>query len=175
MKNKMAKRVLIIGVGNAFRCDDGVGVYVARQLASRSAPGVMVREESGEGASLIEAWQGHSLVFVIDATSSDSRPGTVCRLDACDKTIPTEYFHYSTHAFSLAEAVEMARALRSLPEKLLIYGIEGGCFDAGQTISESVRSAADRVARLIEAEIVDFHSSGHSKASNTAKGGYTHA
>ena len=50
-----------------------------------------------------------------------------------------------THAFGLAETIELARALDRLPARLLVYGIEGACFEAGDELSPPVRAAVDAV------------------------------
>jgi hydrogenase maturation protease len=144
---------LVIGVGNEFRGDDGAGRYVARSLARMAIPRLTVREHSGEGASLMEAWKGFSRIILVDATSCHASPGTICRLDAHDGPIPSEFFHYSTHAFSLAEAVALARAVGALPPRLLVYGIEGKSFTLGQGLSDEVRRAADEVVYRILREI----------------------
>lgn len=150
--------VLVIGVGNEFRNDDGVGRHVALHIGEPALPGVSVRQESGEGAALMEAWEEYSRVFVIDATSSKHPAGTIHRLDAGTNKIPSEFFHYSTHAFSLAEAVELARVLGKLPSRLVIYGIEGASFAAGTELSEIVRRSAGEVVQRIRNEITQLES-----------------
>jgi hydrogenase maturation protease len=62
-------------------------------------------------------------------------------------------FHYSTHAFSVAEAVELARALGELPPKLVLYGIEGKNFDCGIGLSSEVEKATEEIVRRIEDEL----------------------
>src|SRR5712692_1537146 len=107
----MPECILVIGIGNQYRGDDANGILLARRINSLNLPQVRVIEQAGEGAALIDAWEssGASLVILIDAVCSGAEPGTVYRLDVNNKTIPTSFFNYSTHAFSLAEAIELAR------------------------------------------------------------------
>ena len=63
------------------------------------------------------------------------------------------FFHYSTHAFSVAEAIELGRALGKLPPRVILYGIEGKDFAAGETLSPEVASAADEVLGRVREEI----------------------
>ena len=93
----------------------------------------------------MEAWEGAALVLLIDATRSGSPPGTIHRFDAHAEPLPSRFFHYSTHAFSVAEAVELARALDQLPPRLIVYGIEGKNYTAGEGLSPEVEKAADSV------------------------------
>jgi hydrogenase maturation protease len=121
---------------------------------------VTVIEESGEGTNLMEAWTGQDVVFLVDAVRSGATPGTVTRFDAVTDTVPTGYFHYSTHAFSVAEAVELSRSLDLLPQSLIVYGIEGEDFGSGEGLSPAVAASADdvaeRVARILRALGVEF-------------------
>jgi hydrogenase maturation protease len=151
---------LIIGLGNDCRSDDAVGRVVARKLSAESLDGVPVLEESGEGAALIEAWRGADLVILIDAVHCGGKPGTIYRIDAHEKEIPRSFLHYSTHAFSVAEAVELARALGQLPQWLIIYGIEGKNFASGIGLSPKIETAAEETARRVKAELcTSSHSS----------------
>jgi len=140
----------VIGVGNDFRRDDGAGREAARRLAQTD--GVRVMEASGEGAALMEAWRGAERVIVIDAVRSGATPGAIHRLDAREAPLPQDFFHYSTHAFSLAEAVELARALDQLPPSLIVYGIEGKDFSLGEGLSPDVAGAVQEVVRRVEGE-----------------------
>lgn len=143
------KSMLVIGVGNWYRGDDAVGLVVARKLKAMNLPRVLAKEESGEGVALMEAWRGNERVIIVDAASSGSRPGTVHTLNADSTTIPSAFFHYSSHAFSVAEAIELARALKQLPSQLIVYGIEGKNFDAGVGLSQEVESASEEVVRIL--------------------------
>lgn len=145
--------LLVIGLGNAFRSDDGVGRVVARRLRELALPGVTVSEESGEGAALMDAWKDAGAVILVDAVQSGAAPGTIHRLDATDTPVPSRFFHYSTHAFSVAEAVEMARALSQLPPRLILYGIEGRDFTSGEQLSPEVAAAMDELLARVREEI----------------------
>lgn len=144
---------LLIGVGNPYRGDDGVGPWVLRRIKAHAPQNIDVRIASGEGAGLIELWQDVEHAIVVDAVRSGAEAGKVFRFEAHRQEIPTHFFHYSTHAFSLAEAVALARALGQLPKQLTIYGIEGEDFRAGQGLTPRVRDAAERVMTLILRDI----------------------
>ncbi len=102
------QKILIIGIGNEFRNDDGIGLYIVRRLRKLNFQNVTILEKSGEGTELMEAWQNNSRVFLFDAVRSGAKPGTIFRLTAHEEKIPQKFFNYSTHDFSLAEAVELA-------------------------------------------------------------------
>lgn len=151
--SELEKKVLVIGIGNPYRSDDAAGLIAARRIKERVPDYVEVIEESGDGAALMEAWKGSGKVILVDAVSSGQKPGTVYRFDAGAQSIPTKFFHYSTHAFSVAEAVELARELNRLPAQLIVYGIEGKNYESGFELSPEVESSVKEVVNRVIQEI----------------------
>lgn len=137
---------LIIGVGNRFRRDDGAGPEAARRLAEVGFESI---EHSGDGAALIDLFDGRGSVIIVDTAQSGAPPGTVHVFDAAGMPLPSGFFRYSSHAFGVAEAVETARSLGRLPPDLCIYGVEGGNFDFGEGMSDPVKKAVGEVVEAI--------------------------
>jgi hydrogenase maturation protease len=146
---KMGDKALVIGVGNEYRGDDGVGIYIARRLKVKKLPGTIVKIESGEGISLMESWDGASMVSVIDAMNSGDSCGKIYRFDAHKQSITKQFYPNSTHHFGVAEAVELAKALNRLPEYFMIYGIEGESFKEEIGLSPEVERAANVVINMV--------------------------
>ena len=73
--------MLVVGIGNPDRGDDGVGPVIVRRLRGRVPPGTSVRECSGDALALIEDWKGFSSVIVVDAMTQISEPGRIHRLE----------------------------------------------------------------------------------------------
>lgn len=136
--NSPAKQC-VIGIGNEYRQDDALGLLIAREIQQKNLPGLEVHESSGDVAQLMELWHEAHWVLAIDALSSGGTPGTVHRFEAQSKALPTESFCHSTHSLSLPEAIEMARALGELPQKLVVLGIEGEHFGSGQGLSPALQ------------------------------------
>ncbi|NUS54008.1 MAG: hydrogenase maturation protease [Streptomycetaceae bacterium] len=129
---------VIIGVGNDYRGDDAAGLLVARALG-----GV---ENGGDPAELIEAWTGADVAVVIDAAHAHDPPGTIRRHDGFAFTGASQA---STHGLSLADAVELGRALGRLPGRIVVYTIEGGRFGIGDPVSPQVRAAISRCVAAV--------------------------
>jgi hydrogenase maturation protease len=139
----------VIGVGNTYRRDDGVGPAVAERLRGRRDLEVATCEQ--EPSRLLDAWAGADLALVVDAVASGADPGTVHRFDASERPVPSGVFRGSTHAFGVGEAIELARALGRLPGRVLVYGVEGAEFAAGDGLSPAVAAAVEPlVAELVE-------------------------
>ena len=154
----MKKRILIAGIGNSFRSDDKAGLLVC-DLVSDALTGtpfnalIDIKRLSGEGAELMDEWQGYEAVYIADASQIFGNPGKVTRIDASTTPLQQDYFHYSSHNFSLAEAVELARHLDRLPPKLIVFAIEGLNFGFGVELSYEVQVSCMNVARNILNEI----------------------
>lgn len=149
----LKREVVIIGVGNQVRNDDGVGIFIASKLKAKNLPQTRIVFNSGEAASLMESWNGSDTVFLVDAVKSFSSPGQIYRFNAQTASIPKAFFNSSTHNFGTAAAVELARILNRLPRFLIIYGIEGKCFEAGWGLTPEVDKAAKTVVRMLLADI----------------------
>ena len=129
---------MVIGVGNRWAGDDGAGLAVARRLGGR--------ELEGDPSALIDLWAEADDAVVVDAAASGAPPGTIRRFDARSGPLPARCLRSSTHAFGVADAIELARALGRLPARLDVYAIEGERFASGEGLSAAVRRSVEELA-----------------------------
>jgi hydrogenase maturation protease len=151
-----AGRIVVAGLGNPYRRDDGVGVRVAERLRSARLPDVAVLSGANDPWTLIECWEGADLAILVDATRSGSPAGALRRLDAGGEALPPDRPASSTHALGAAETVELARALGRLPARLVLFGIEGASFGVGVGLSPAAAAAVEEAVRRIREEIEAF-------------------
>lgn len=145
-------RPLVIGFGNRLRGDDAAGLAVAERLRGR-LPGATVLASETVPPDLFSWWGPTSRVVLVDAACGVLAPGAVHRFDALEAPLPCELLRVSTHTGGVAEAVELARALASLPRELVVYGIEGAAFEHGAPLSAPVARAVDEVVERVVAEL----------------------
>ena len=150
--------MLVIGVGNALRGDDAAGLEVVRRLRARDEAGeIATHEHEGEVLGLLDIWEGADAVVLVDAIRSGARPGTIHRVDATSAAIPVRLRgSSSTHAVGIGEAIELARALGRLPETVLLIGVEGHRFEAGDRLSEEVEAMVGELADVVLGEAIDL-------------------
>ena len=145
-------RVVVVGVGNPYRGDDGAGPAVAERVRARRPAGVEVVTCEQEASRVIDAIEGCDAAVLVDASASGAAPGTIHRFDASDEAVPARSLRSSTHAFGVGEAVELARALGKLPGVVVVYGVEGQEFAAGEGLSPAVAAAIDPAAEAVLGE-----------------------
>lgn len=145
---------LVVGLGSADRGDDAVGGHVARAVAELADPRVVVLEHE-DPTDLIELWGGHGRVVVVDATCSCAAPGTVQVLSTGAGLAPLPEAAWArtgrggTHAFGLATAVELARVLHRLPDRVTVVGVEAGTFEPGAPLSPAVAAAVPEAVAAV--------------------------
>lgn len=142
---------LIIGIGHLDRGDDAAGRIVAVRLRDSGSANVEIVETDGEAAKLLDLIEGRDRVIIVDACLSGGTPGTIHRLDANAGPLPRPMFAMSSHAIGLAESIELARTLGTLPGRCHVLAIEAERFDLGAGLSSPVSAAVDTVAAELEA------------------------
>jgi len=154
--NGKGKPVRIIGLGNAFKGDDAVGLLAARRLRARMDDRVEVIEAEMAGVEIMEFMEGARVVILIDAARSGQVPGTIHRFNASDGPVSPLVFPRSSHAIGALDAVELARTLGTLPPIVIVFGIEAGDTGAGQPLSPAVAEALDEIVERIlqESEVL---------------------
>jgi len=140
---------LVIGIGNAYRRDDGAGIAVVRRIRPLAPQHVEIVECPGDLTMLLHIWQGYDRVIVIDAMQSGQAAGEVMRFDTSLPTLSANLRFSSTHAMGLNDILALAHTLNRLPGKLVLYGIEGADFGEGEGLSEEVAKAVEDVVRYI--------------------------
>ena len=152
-RRSAARNVLIVGLGNPDRGDDGIGAMVAKALAGRLPSDIALLARSGDVMSLIEDWAGYSALICVDAAAPMGAPGRIHRIDLTRDELPAETLFTSTHAFGLADAVRLARTLQLAPQEIVVYAVEGGNFEVGAPMSPEVAAAIGEVADLVVGEV----------------------
>lgn len=156
-------RVLVVGVGNLLRGDDGFGIVVAQRLETHPAlpDGVRVTETGIAGVGLVQdLMDRYDALVIVDAVSRGGAPGTVYLLEPGVPDIRAlrdderRAFLADLHQVEPSRALGLAAALGILPATVRILGCEPAeCDDAVIGLTPRVAHAADvavdRVLRLV--------------------------
>jgi len=159
-------RVLVAGMGNVLRRDDGFGVELANRLAAAGTlpPHVKVIEVGIGGIHLVqELMGGYDALIVVDALERGSPPGTVHVLEAEVPDLMTwgddqrGEFLADMHYTTPTRAMILARALNVLPPTVYLVGCQPAQVDEFEIgLSAIVERAVDPTIRQIERLVAGF-------------------
>jgi len=156
-------KILIAGVGNVLRGDDGFGVEVAQALSRSSTlpKGITVFESGIAGIPLVqELMDGYDALIIIDAVERGGAPGTVYVIEPeipDPSIIDPAALHTSladAHYTEPSKVLMLAKALGVLPQKVFIIGCQPAGYDElGAELSDEVKAATQVAVRRIESLI----------------------
>ncbi|MBS1869284.1 MAG: hydrogenase maturation protease [Actinobacteria bacterium] len=148
--------MLVAGIGNVLLADDGFGVAVAQRLAQRELPaGVKVADYGIRGMDLAyELQEDYDAAILVDAVPRGAAPGTLFALEHGGPA--DEEAVLDVHAMTPVRVLALARALGTLPARILVVGCEPavllGADDAEieMELSPPVRAALPAAVELVE-------------------------
>ena len=138
---------LVIGLGERARGDDAVGLLVADAVHRDDHPCEVIAVTSP--TRLLDAWDGHDDVVVVDAVHSGRAPGELSVIEVGQRSLPIPSGAGGSHGFGLAEVVELGRALGRLPKRLVLVGVEARSFAQGADLTPAVADAVLPAAALV--------------------------
>ncbi len=144
-----AVRLLVAGVGNVLRGDDGFGPAVVARLGELP-PGVDVVETGIGGVALLqELLAGCDGFVLVDAVDRGAAPGTVFLLEP---EVPEAVHVPDIHLANPDRVLTMAKTIGVLPDRVRIVGCQPEDVDElGEGLSPPVQAAlATAVARVEE-------------------------
>ncbi len=157
MHQPSSQPLIVIGLGNPFLGDDGVGWKVVDSLGPHLAQsGIETDLLAGGGLSLMERLVGYGNAIIVDSIYTGRQPKgkvTVFPLEALEN--PFAGHTGSAHETNLLTALEVGRRLGvSLPEQVMIVAIESpDIYDFDDLLSPAVAAAVlparDAVLQLI--------------------------
>jgi hydrogenase maturation protease len=143
----------VIGLGHPDRGDDAIGLRVADRLGRQGERAVEVHRLEGSPLQLLTMWGPTDHVIVVDALRAPGRAGVIHRVDVTTDRLPRAAAGSGAHDASLADVIELARALDRLPVSLVVYGIIGRRFGIGDPPLPAVLDAVVPACERITAEL----------------------
>lgn len=134
---------VLLTAGNTFRCDDGVGPYIARRLKSGGRFSVMDAGQWPENIIDDLIALDPSYIMVVDAADFGGLCGEARLIP--EGEIPETSL--STHAIPLSVVTGIVRA--SVKTGVAFIGIQVGNVGLGEGLSEDVKAAADVVINTL--------------------------
>lgn len=146
----------IFAVGNSFYGDDGVGAAVLDRIREADIfPGACLFDAHTDALALLDRFTPGETNIIVDAADMGLEPGAVAAFRPAEVDMKIRSDHLSMHGFGLGETFAMAARLGSMPEDVLIVGVQPAQMEINTGLSEPVAAAIPQVLSLIEAEATE--------------------
>ena len=133
--------VVVMGLGNLLRRDEGLGVWAIERIQKRYTLPAQVRLVDGGtlGLDLLCFLEEAERVLILDAALTDGPPGTLLR--ACNNEVPSFLgLHTSPHEIALPDLLAITQLRGTTPEDLVVLGMQPETIELGWGLSVSVEA-----------------------------------
>jgi hydrogenase maturation protease len=150
------RRVLVAGIGNVFRTDDGWGSVVVRRLAADPWPdGVRVTDYGIRGLhlayDLLEPWD---VLVMVDALPDRGAVGSVAVIAVGEDDIGPGR-QVDAHSMDPATVLASLRALGGhLPPRILVVGCQVADTGDGMGLTAPVAAVVEEAAATVRSLVV---------------------
>jgi hydrogenase maturation protease len=152
--------VLVVGIGQTFRSDDGAGIAAVAQWQeaypkTSQDPSIRIEFAEVTGLGILDGLVGAQAAILVDAVRSGIQPpGSIHLL----KEVELDAFgkgSASAHGLGIAETLILGRRvyLDRMPQIVILIGIEAAELGMGEGLSPMVRAAIPAAADLIEKQV----------------------
>jgi len=149
------KRIVVLGIGNLLKGDDGVGVRVVEALERGEAlpPGVALVDGGTGGPTLMTEFAGAAALIIVDAGELGAKPGTVREFGLEEVAETNAPRPFSLHDVGVMGMIDLTRQVGELPPVVRFVVIQPERFDTGDRLSPAVAASVDRAAEAVRAVI----------------------
>jgi hydrogenase maturation protease len=149
-----ANTVVVLGLGNLLRRDEGLGIRGLQRLQARyRLPDNVLPIDGGTlGLELLSYVEAGERLLVLDAMLTDGPPGTLLRL--AGEEVPV-YFGVKTspHEISLPDLLAVARLRDREPREVVVLGLQPEAIELGWELSPAVTAQVDALADAAAREL----------------------
>jgi hydrogenase maturation protease len=148
----MKPSILILGIGNPLRGDDGIGAYVCAQLEQINIPRLSVQTTHQLHTEWIYIFRQYDVVLLIDASLSDQevliRP--ISRAPASSSNL--------SHHMAASQVAALTSLVVGSATRFFECAVPGDAFGLSDQLSEKGRMHADLAVASIKSWLEDFPS-----------------
>lgn len=146
--NFMDHKILVIGIGNPFRHDDGIGPAIIKILQTENNPNFDLFDGGTDGLALLDKIAEYEKAIIIDAVQILEAPGIVRSFTPTEAKIKVKSDVLSTHGFGLAEVLKLMEEL-NIKTKIKIIGIQPKNINFGEGLSDEIKDQIPQILKLI--------------------------
>jgi hydrogenase maturation protease len=136
-----ASRIVVVGIGNLIRTDDGLGVHALERLRCdpRAPSGLTFIDGGTYGIELLAYISDSTHLMLLDAVDIGQPPGTLIRMENEElRGLPCAA---SVHQVGLADLLATLPLVSTTPRETVLLGVQPACTDWGTSLSPEVEGA----------------------------------
>ncbi|GAB4300563.1 MAG: HyaD/HybD family hydrogenase maturation endopeptidase [Desulfuromonadia bacterium] len=148
---------LVLGIGNTIMSDDGIGVRVVRELATRFRfpPSVSILDGGTLGLDLLPHLEGIANLLIIDAVMTPDPPGTLIRLEG--EEIPRVFAtKLSPHQMGLQDLLAVSTLMGHTPASMVLLGAVPVELGMGTELSPPLQQSVEPLVAMALHELERF-------------------
>jgi len=146
-------RILVAGIGNRLRGDDGFGPRVIDLLASRRLPdSVEARDFGTAGLTVATELSDYDVAIFLDSAESEGEPGSLqrSRLEVeAGIDDSAELARLTLHEVGLEGLLKFSKSIGTLPEKVYLIGCKPKVLVPTLELSPEVEAAVEEAASMV--------------------------
>lgn len=138
------KKILIIGIGNTLRSDDGVGAFVCTSIDKMNLPGVTIDIVQQLQVEMIEEMTHYDHVILVDASTANDTIQFESLQENLQQTVS------SSHHINASLVQTLSQKLYNKTLSIYLCAIPASNFDTGDTLSIQTEEIANEAIVLIK-------------------------
>lgn len=149
--------ILVLGLGNLLMQDDAVGIHAVQQLQRdyRLPSQVQLLDGGTLGLDLLPYIEEAERLLIIDALEMRSTPGSLHRLTGDE--VPRAFAgKLSVHQMGLQDLLAVAELQGTLPEQVVVLGVQAASVDVGLELSAPVQQAFEPLLQSVLEQLRDW-------------------
>lgn len=143
------KGILLIGVGNTIKADDGIGAYICGRIASLDLTGVRTLTVHQLDAAIIEEVVAADIIIIADACVEGTNV-TFQKVNTGGPAGPS-----SPHYVSASLLMQMIKLVHNTERPLYVCSVAGYDFSTREGLSARAKKNADKAVSIISTWIKD--------------------
>ncbi len=146
---KQQKRILLVGVGNTLKGDDGIGAYICSCISNMHLTAVTVLTVHQPDTGLTDDMQNCDIIILADA-SVEGNGVSFTKINAGNPAGVT-----SSHYMNATLLLQMTKLLYLHEPELYVCSVTGYNFETGEQLSAKAKKNADKAVGIISMWIRD--------------------
>ena len=147
----------VIGVGNPFKGDDGIGVKLIEETReSFASEGVQIFEVGSDTFEILHILKDLEAAIIVDAVRFGGEPGDYRFFTSDD--VESLKGSETAHATNIIEVLNLSDKLDESPERVLIMGVQPKDTNLGEEFSPPVKKRIPELVEILQEKIESFFS-----------------